>query len=186
MREREVVAVACQRKGVYLPEKVLDGSRYLRSVTTKDMPPPPTSLLVIGLGPTGIEVALAIAESGSCCLSLGDDALASTEWRKSALCLLQRSPTVSAESAADFGAGKAIKRSQCLSAILTPLGTQSIAPISPVGDASIVERFDVVIMTDPTLPQAIAFNEHVSSAIRPRDYVEKRVYLAYIGLERFC
>lgn len=127
------------------------------------MPLPPPSILVIGLGPTGVDVALAIAESGSCCLCLEDDALASVEWRKSALCLLQRRSSASESAAtAAFRAGKGTKRSQFLSAILGPLGTQSITPISPVGDASTVDRFDAVIMTDPTLPHAIAFNEHVS------------------------
>lgn len=123
------------------------------------------SLLVIGLGSTGIEVALALAESSRCCVSLGDDALASTEWRKSASCLLHGSgftASTTTASAAAAGAGKTMKRSQFLSAMLTSVSTESVRAISPVGDASTVERFDVVVMTDPTLPHAIAFNEHVS------------------------
>ena len=154
--EGEVVAVAIERAGFIFPKV----ETHVRSCGIgEDMPVPPPSLLVVGLGPTGVEVALAIAESGRCCLRLGDDAVASTEWRKSASCLLQRRPTADSD-----GAGKAMKRSQFLSAVLAPLSTQSITAISPVGDASIVERFDVVIMTDPTLPHAIAFSEHVSSA----------------------
>lgn len=163
MRAREVVAIAGERAGHIYLLKV--ETRVRSSVAREDMPLPP-SLLVIGLGPTGVEVALAIAESGRCCLCLGDDALASTEWRKSASCLLQRRPTAASDSSSSaspaLGAGKAVKRSQFLSAMLAPLGTQSITAISPVGDASIVERFDVVVMTDPTLPHAIAFSEHVS------------------------
>lgn len=121
------------------------------------------SLLVIGLGPTGVEVALALAESGTCCLSLGDDTIADTEWRELASCLLHRRSA--AGPAVGAAVGKAGKRSQFLSAMLTPFSSQNIQAISPVGDASIVERFDVVVMTDPTLPHAIAFNEHVSPAL---------------------
>lgn len=116
------------------------------------------SLLVIGLGPTGIEVALAIAESGACCLSLGDDTIADKEWRELASCLLHRR---SAAGPAVGAVGNAGKRSQLLSAMLSPFSVQDIQAISPVGDASIAEKFDVVVMTDPTLPHAIAFNEHV-------------------------
>lgn len=124
------------------------------------------SLLVLGLGSTGIEVSLALAESDRCCVSLGDDALASTEWRNSASYLLNGScPTWSTAvaSAANVGIGKKkLRRSQFLSAMLSYVGSQSVRAFSPVGDASIVEQFDVIVMTDPTLPHAISFNEHVS------------------------
>ena len=122
------------------------------------------SLLVIGLGATGVEVALALAESGTCCLGLGDDTVVDTEWREFASCLLHHRSATGAAGAGP-AAGKAGRRSQVLSAMLTPLSANGMQAISPVGDASIVEKFDVVIMTDPTLPHAIAFNEHVSLAI---------------------
>lgn len=129
------------------------------------------SLLIIGLGPTGVEVALALAESNRCCVSLGDDALASTEWRKSTSCLLNGGcPSACNPSAANAGVGKTMKRSQFLAALLTSISAQSIRALSPVGDAPIVERFDVVVMTDPTLPHAIAFNEHVSDDPPPPRY----------------
>jgi len=120
------------------------------------------SLLVIGLGQTGMEVALALAESGTCCLSLGDDTVVDAEWRELTSCLLHRRSAIG--PAAGAAVGKAGRRSQFLVEMLTPLSAQDIQAISPVGDASIVEKFDVVVMTDPTLPHAIAFNEHVSSA----------------------
>lgn len=127
------------------------------------------SLLVIGQGPTGIEVALALAESGKCSVCLGDDAPANADWRMAASCVLQgyrwNGPIAAAAGATPAARGaarKAVTRSQYMAALLTPLSKQSVRAISPVGAASIVERFQVVVMTDPALPHAIAFNEHVS------------------------
>lgn len=153
----------------------MDPRRYgcgsTRTTTTAAGRP---SLLVIGLGPTGVEVALALAESNRCCLSLGDDALASASWIQSASCLLNGIVA----SAANAGVGKTMKRSQFLSAMLTSAGAQSVRTLSPVGDASTVERFDVVVMTDPTLPHAMAFNEHVSD-LPPSHGV--RSYFRHLG-----
>ncbi|CAN0405806.1 unnamed protein product, partial [Ectocarpus sp. 12 AP-2014] len=125
------------------------------------------SLLVIGQGPTGIEVALALAESGKCSVCLGDDAPANADWRMAASCVLEgyrRNGPIAAAAgatpAARGGARKAVTRSQYMAALLTSLSKQSVRATSPVGDASIVERFQVVVMTDPSLPHAIAFNEH--------------------------
>lgn len=127
------------------------------------------SSLVIGQGPTGIEIALALAESGKCIVCLGDDALANAAWREAASCLLEgyrrNGRITAATTAARGGARKAVTRSQYMAALLTSLSKESVRAISPVGDASIVERFKVVVMTDPALPHAIAFNEHVSVTI---------------------
>ncbi|CAM9875727.1 unnamed protein product [Ectocarpus fasciculatus] len=136
----------------------------IQDVGNADARPP---LLVIGQGPTGIEVALALAESGKCSVCLGDDALANADWREAASCLLEGyrrngpiTSSASATAAARGGARKAVTRSQYMAALLTSLSKQIVRALSPVGDASIVERFKVVVMTDPALPHAIAFNEH--------------------------
>ncbi|CAM9606563.1 unnamed protein product, partial [Hapterophycus canaliculatus] len=122
------------------------------------------ALLVVGLGPAGIEASLALAESARCSLGLVDDALADSQWRKSASCLLHQywntSTAARGDALAPAGARKATTRSQYLASVLTSLSKRSVHAISPGGDASIIENFKAVILADPTLPHAIAFNEH--------------------------
>lgn len=149
------------------------GARRAEKTSTRTMNPSVACaatgqlpLLIIGLGPIGIEAALALAESARCCLSLVDDALADSRWRETASCLLHQYQNASAfasgGAAAPAGACKASTRSQYLASAFTYLSKQNVRAISPGGDASIIDNFKAVILTDPTLPHAIAFNEHVS------------------------
>lgn len=156
-RQGEVSLDGCRTK--------LQGSG-MRSTRTDDEPEDGwPSLLVVGLGSIGVEAALALAEAGECYLTLGDDAVATTAWRKTASCLLANGRSVAGTTGCwdevTAGAG-AMTRSQFMAAVLTCLSRRRVRTLSPVGDASVVERFAAVVMADPTLPHAVAFNEHVS------------------------
>lgn len=114
-------------------------------------------LLVIGLSLAGIEASLALSEAGKCSLTLGDDDLATTKWRNTVSCLSGPAlPCTPASSGATT-------RSRFLADILSSLGKRTVRVLYPVGDASVVERFAAVILVNPPLPQAVAFNEHVRS-----------------------
>lgn len=144
------------------------------------------SFLIVGLeGPAGIEAALALTEAGNCTVTLGDDMPATADWRTMASCLLLETRSSCHPDAAtglwddycDPPAPPAtttttvakMRRSQFLSAVLNNsvvikkagTTTNRVRALSPVGDASVVDGFEAVVMGGPTLPHAIAFNEHV-------------------------
>lgn len=113
-------------------------------------------LLVVGLDTTGVEASLALSDAGHCSLTLGDDRCATPDWRSMVSCLIRG---VGSPAAAQTSG--ATTRSQVMANILSSLGRRAVQALSPVGDASVVERFAAMILADPTLPQAMAYNEHV-------------------------
>lgn len=134
------------------------------------------SFLIVGLeGPAGIEAALALAEAGNCSVTLGDDKRATADWRTIASCLLletrsRRQDGVDRWDGGPPPAAVAMRRSQFLATVLNNCavikkGTARVRALSPIGDASVVDGFEAVIMGDPALPHAIAFNEHVGTVI---------------------
>lgn len=120
---------------------------------------PRPSLLVVGLDPIGVEVALALAEAGQCHVTIADDTIATAAWREAASHLLLDCHRCLGGTMA----GAVTTRSEFLAAVLTSLGKENVRALSPTGGASVVAQFEAVVMADPTLPHAIAFNEHVSS-----------------------
>lgn len=126
------------------------------------------SLLVIGLGPAGVEASLALAEAGNCSLALGDDVPATQAWRDKISCLTNDRRCSGGLRRGGGGPdsiemGSPSSRSQVMAAVLSTLGNTSVRALSPVANASVVEQFDAVVMVDPLLPHAVAFNEHVST-----------------------